>query len=506
MDVLLQKERERTANMMTEVLVAYNNQPGGLNSSVRGMMSGFDQNIMLFPGIFSYIKENEGKPVGKKHYVTYGRTHFEPIPQEEASELLGKKNHRDYSMMVIEETNGQLGPNDSKCYITLEQIIYREINDNYLRYLEGAVEGPSQEVQIGTMRQFTSQALNDKSGTAYKMVEGFFHRIKGLGFTPIVAKGFGLKYKTENGADAVIVDDYLKPFPGSRFVGKEGGNQKLNLKVDNRVILNILHGGTKMQYDEVINAITCAKSKHLLRMLTMLDKKSSIFIDYTDFVQIFELKRYYHQSQVERQIGLIANPINYDPQNKILIGGKKDSPDRPFGVKPLKKDNWQLVFKLNAFSTPNMETYVSKTKVQSEAVSMFRERRKLLLEVRQEAAEHGLSPEEYVLTHGDVALIRLRGLAAEEVAGIIRHFEMKADKHRLWGERLFKACGETGAKGIVKQMEAKQADELAEERRLQLEQEVLQAKQRRRGRPFGSVKPKKLSASEDAKLEKQLPF
>ncbi len=99
-----------------------------------------------------------------------------------------------------------------------------------------------------------------------------------------------------------------------------------------------------------------------------------------------------------------------------------------------------------------------------------------MIDIREQAAEHGLKPEEYVMMYGDVALVRIKNLAVEEVAQIIRHFELKADKHRRLGERLVNACeGMDNAKQIIKELESRKE----EERKIKL----AQVKKRGRGRP-----------------------
>lgn len=329
--------------------------------------------------------------------------------------------------------------------------------------------------------QFALAALKDKSKSAYESIESFLERIKKLVFTVKTAKGFNFAYKISKDADAKMEDGFFHPFPGSKYIGAENGSQKLYLKVSNKIILNILYGGTKLQYNDVLNAISNPKSKHLLRLLCMLDGKDDIFLNYDDLVTIFELERASTLSEAKRQIGRIAKPLNFDMDNKVLPWGASGSADTPFWVRKISgRCNWQFVFTLNAGVTPYMQTYVSKSAVHKEAENIFRERRKLLLDIREQAAELGLKPEEYVMMYGDVALVRIRKLAVEEVAQIIRHFEIKADKHRRLGERLEKVCGGlTSANQMIKEKEALRE----QDRKVHLELIAAQEQKRKRGRP-----------------------
>ncbi len=248
MDILIKKEREKATSEMNQILQAYNNLPyKSLTSSIRGELSGFDINPMRLPCVFSFLSKNEGRPVENMYYFAKGES-FIKVTKKEADAIVKNKKQDDYGLIEVEESGGQLGPNDYKCYCALEQIIYKEINDNYLHFMNGAIglEG-FQEVYIGTRCQFALAALKDDSGKAYSTIGSFLKRIKKLGFTIKTGKGFNFAYKINKDEEPKAEDGFFRPFPGSTYVGVENGNQKLYLKVCNRIILNILYGGTKLQ-------------------------------------------------------------------------------------------------------------------------------------------------------------------------------------------------------------------------------------------------------------------
>ena len=127
----IRKEREQTTSVMTKLLTEYNNQGvGSINNSIRGEVSGFDMNNMRLPYLFSFLPENEGKAVDKKHYSFEGNG-FVHISKDIADSMVKNKKNGDYGLLIVEESNGQLGPNDHKCYCLIEQIIYREVWNNY---------------------------------------------------------------------------------------------------------------------------------------------------------------------------------------------------------------------------------------------------------------------------------------------------------------------------------------------------------------------------------------
>lgn len=488
-------EFKRSVNSLslTKELIKYSAQSGyvvesGLNASIRGQISGFDTNAAMLPGVFSLNDDKAGLPVSKKYFTRAANNDFVSLTEHEAN-ILEKQG--ECILLVVEESNGQLGPSDFKCYCIFEQLIYEEVTSNKRKYSDGCED---KYVYLGNIRGFAKKALGYDNDSAYKTVTNFIKRIRGLSFT---AKGPEVGFSLKTTGKMIYGDIDYKPFTGHVLVGEVNGNRGINILVNNKYIQNILNGGSRLQYNDIINSIDNPLSKFLFRYLCLRDRKFHLLIKYSTLVQIMDIKRETTLSAASRQIGRIAKRINNKENGEVLIvtnlsGKGFMSENIPFGVKDMKaKDDWQFIFNLNVNVTPEMHTYVRKPKVQIWVMDVYKRWREIMKEIHENAYELGMTPAEYFKHgYGGVYIFNNLGLAENEIEKLRKYFANQARKKSFLGGKAEKVFGGVDAANqALNEIESHKkevyyaAKEQAATAKVNIQLPTVEVRKRGRGRP-----------------------
>lgn len=483
--------RNKSRNSLIKDLAEYNQNTDniiakGVNSSIRGDVSGFDMNLAKLPGVFTFDASKIGKAVEKKYFSRKQNGDFESITENVALHL--RKNSSDYNLLVVEENNGQLGPSDYKCLCMLEQIIYNKITSNPSEFID---IHDDIYFYLGTIQEFAIKTFGYDSGAAYKTIYNFLHRIKKLSFTTIGATGFSLK---DNGM-GIREEREFRPFTGLLEKGGVEKTRGLNLLVNKSIVLNIINKGVRLQYNDIVNSIKNPCSTFLFRYLTLFDVHNKIIVKYSTLTFLLDIKREKTKMRAVRQIGRIASRINNDKIGNVLLFGNYGDKglfnmDSPFYVVDMNsKEDWQFFFNFDINVTPEIRTYSSnsmKSLALERQIDIYKNRKEIINEIYEIASSMDMTIVDFFKSgNAAVLLSQIYGMADEEIQKTKRQLTRKKVAETIIGTKAVKAYGsaETALMAINEAEAKRLLDYKASIKQPEAQNIVEEAKVARRGRP-----------------------
>lgn len=430
------------------------------------------------PGIFIFDLKQAGKPVPTKSYSVEGKDNYEvyhEVTPEEEKSLIKSGN---YSIIKISMTHGQLGPTDFKCFCLLEKVLYEEIISNRARYTNCTKD---QIICIGTQNKFVKNSIGYSGNKSYLYVENFLIRLSGLHID------FCGKAKAVG-----IAAGNFHPF-GFVAKGSQKDDRKLYIKVHPAYVNNIINNHIKPLYYELIRKIEQPSSKHLFRYLSMKDYHPFIAVKYSELVKLFSLVRHTRPSAIREQIGNIARHCNNESIGTSLLYVSMDDnaisgKNFPFLMKPAKDDkrDYVFVFALNAFTTPDMHDYNTRTIALQQLKNDELEERELYQKIQRFAVDCEMTVEDFLNSHyAALVLSRVQIVAAHEKE--IKQKQLKASliKERTLGKLVMKKHSDKSYHEVKQYLENDIEEKQSKQRSSKLanKEKTLQQQPKRRGRP-----------------------
>lgn len=457
-------------------------------------LSAMELNLTRLPGIFTFISNNAGHTVDGKYYEIDEKGNYRQIDSSDAknTQISAMSNKM---VVKISATKGQLGPLDFEYFQHVEELLYKYIIDNQQQF----TPMKNAQINLGTYCDFIKVVKGKKclGGSSYGYVENFFHRLTGLTVTYFGKAKYIAKYMVNGNIKERTVSGDYKPFRKFNSDGEVNGNKGIFLEVDADYISNVICGHTKLVYSELINGISQSSSKYLFRYLTIHDKKAIIPLKYSELTQLMGVTRHTKKALALNQIGSFARGINNDKHGNLLVYASTND-DAMFGKKfpfIMKKMNnkhdWQFLFFLNVFVTPDMHNYG----VQSIALDIIKNKKKRLNEIYETicglAERVNMSVKDY-LENGltGVSLARALGVSEHETEEMKKRNMRKVTHEAIAGRKLLKlAGGLEQSNKLLREIENKkrlnslEQESLKEQERIE-KLSVVVSEKRRRGRPI----------------------
>jgi hypothetical protein len=388
-------------------------------------VSSMELNLAKLPGIFCFNTRVAVKRVEAKFYTIDEKGYYHEEFISEAQEQQIRKKH-DGLMVKVHALNGRLGDSDFEYFEYIEKFVY----DFAMNNIDSLLDRRNEPIYLGTYNDIAKKVKNLKSvgGSNYDAIEAFLHRLTGLVITYYGKAKYIDTYMENNEKRETKKGGGYMPFRNFTCTGEIDGNKGITLEVDATYLSNVVNGHSKLIYNQLNKGIKNSNSKYLFRYLTLSDQKAMVPTKYSELTQLMGIVRHKNKAKIMNQIGSIARGINNDnhgdllvyvTQNDNLMFGK----NFPFIMKPMKdKKDWQILFFLNVYITPDMHNYG----VQSISRSIVETRLSQLHEIYEAfcsiAEMHGLSLHEYIHKGlNAVALTRAYGLTESELSDIKKH-------------------------------------------------------------------------------------